>query len=96
MVARDITLVSGDLNGMAAVIQLSRATMANIRQNLFFAFIYNVVGIPVAAGVLYFAFGLLLNPIVAGAAMAFSVVSVVTNALWLKRFKLRSERGWYE
>ncbi len=89
MAASDITLVSGDLNGIVAAIQLSRATMANIRQNLFFAFIYNVIGIPVAAGVLYPWFGLLLNPIVAGAAMAFSSVSVVTNALRLKRFKLR-------
>ncbi|TVQ09969.1 MAG: copper-translocating P-type ATPase [Leptolyngbya sp. DLM2.Bin27] len=89
MAASDITLVSGDLNGIVAAIQLSRATMANIRQNLFFAFIYNTIGIPVAAGVLYPTFGLLLNPIVAGAAMAFSSVSVVTNALRLKRFKLR-------
>ncbi len=90
MAASDITLVSGDLHGIVAAIQLSRATMANIRQNLFFAFIYNTIGIPVAAGVLYPTFGLLLNPIVAGAAMAFSSVSVVTNALRLKRFKLRS------
>jgi P-type Cu+ transporter len=90
MAASDITLVSGDLNGIVAAIQLSHATMANIRQNLFFAFIYNTIGIPVAAGVLYPTFGLLLNPIVAGAAMALSSVSVVTNALRLKRFKLRS------
>jgi Cu+-exporting ATPase len=88
MAASDITLVSGDLRGIVAAIQLSRATMGNIRQNLFFAFIYNTIGIPVAAGILYPWFGLLLNPIVAGAAMAFSSVSVVTNALRLKRFKL--------
>ncbi|NMF82378.1 heavy metal translocating P-type ATPase [Nodosilinea sp. P-1105] len=90
MAASDITLVSGDLQGIVAAIQLSRATMGNIRQNLFFAFIYNTIGIPVAAGVLYPWLGLLLNPIVAGAAMAFSSVSVVTNALRLKRFKLSS------
>lgn len=88
MAASDITLVSGDLRGIVAAIQLSRATMGNIRQNLFFAFIYNTIGIPVAAGILYPWFGLLLNPIVAGAAMAFSSVSVVTNALRLRRFKL--------
>ncbi len=87
MAASDITLVSGDLQGIVAAIQLSRATMGNIRQNLFFAFIYNVIGIPIAAGVLYPWFGLLLNPIVAGAAMAFSSVSVVTNALRLRQFQ---------
>jgi Cu+-exporting ATPase len=89
MAASDITLISGDLFGIAAAIQLSRATMQNIRQNLFFAFIYNVIGIPVAAGVLYPGLGILLNPIVAGAAMAFSSVSVVTNALRLQRFRLK-------
>jgi Cu+-exporting ATPase len=88
MAASDITLISGELQGIATAIQLSRATMANIRQNLFFAFIYNVIGIPIAAGVLYPIWGILLNPIVAGAAMAFSSVSVVTNALRLRRFKV--------
>lgn len=92
MAASDITLISGDLFGIAAAIQLSRATMRNIRQNLFFAFIYNVIGIPVAAGVLYPWIGVLLNPIVAGAAMAFSSVSVVTNALRLQRFRLSIQR----
>ena len=83
----DITLISGDLQGIVTAIQLSRATMQNIRQNLFFAFIYNVIGIPVAAGVLYPALGWLLNPMIAGAAMALSSVSVVTNALRLRRFR---------
>jgi len=68
--------------------RLSRATMRNIRQNLFFAFIYNVLGIPIAAGVLYPAFGLLLNPIIASAAMSLSSVSVITNALRLRRVSL--------
>ncbi|MFH7241435.1 MAG: heavy metal translocating P-type ATPase [Spirulina sp.] len=85
--ASDITLISGDLHGIVTAIQLSRATMANIRQNLFFAFIYNVAGIPIAAGVLYPILGWLLNPIIAGAAMAFSSVSVVTNALRLRNFQ---------
>ena len=85
--ASDITLISGDLQGIVTAIQLSRATMANIRQNLFFAFIYNVMGIPIAAGVLYPMVGWLLSPMVAGAAMALSSVSVVTNALRLRRFK---------
>ncbi|MEO0396405.1 MAG: heavy metal translocating P-type ATPase [Cyanobacteria bacterium P01_A01_bin.137] len=85
--ASDITLISGDLGGIVTAIRLSRATMANIRQNLFFAFIYNVVGIPVAAGILYPLFGWLLNPMIAGAAMAFSSVSVVSNALRLRNFK---------
>ena len=84
--ASDITLISGDLHGIVTAIQLSRATMQNIRQNLFFAFIYNIAGIPIAAGVLYPFLGWLLNPIIAGAAMAFSSVSVVTNALRLRRF----------
>jgi P-type Cu+ transporter len=85
--ASDITLISGDLQGIVTAIQLSRATMRNIRQNLFFAFIYNVAGIPIAAGILYPVFGWLLNPIVAGGAMAFSSVSVVTNALRLRNFR---------
>ncbi len=86
--ASDITLISGDLKSIVTVIKLSKATMKNIKQNLFFAFIYNTLGIPIAAGVLYPVFGLLLNPIIAGAAMAFSSVSVVTNALKLRQFKL--------
>lgn len=85
--ASDITLISGDLQGIVTAIQLSRATMRNIRQNLFFAFVYNVAGIPIAAGILYPIFGWLLSPIIAGAAMAFSSVSVVTNALRLRNFK---------
>ncbi len=86
--ASDITLISGELTGIATAIQLSRATLKNIRQNLFFAFIYNTVGIPIAAGILYPIFGWLLNPIIAGAAMALSSVSVVTNALRLRQTKL--------
>jgi Cu+-exporting ATPase len=73
--------------GIVTAIQLSRATMNNIRQNLFFAFIYNVAGIPLAAGILFPLTGSLLNPIIAGGAMAFSSVSVVTNALRLRNFK---------
>jgi P-type Cu+ transporter len=87
--ASDITLISGDLQGIVTAIQLSRATMRNIRQNLFFAFIYNVAGIPIAAGILFPFFGWLLSPIIAGAAMAFSSVSVVTNALRLRNFQPR-------
>ncbi|NEZ63498.1 copper-translocating P-type ATPase [Leptolyngbyaceae cyanobacterium CCMR0082] len=90
--ASDITLISGDLSGIVTAIRLSKATMANIRQNLFFAFIYNVVGIPVAAGILYPIFGWLLNPMIAGAAMAFSSVSVVTNALRLRKFRPQGVR----
>lgn len=85
--ASDLTLISGDLTGIVTAIQLSHATMKNIRQNLFFAYIYNSIGIPIAAGILYPHLGLLLNPIIAGAAMAFSSVSVVTNALRLQKFK---------
>jgi Cu+-exporting ATPase len=84
--ASDITLISGDLQGIVTAIQLSRATMSNIRQNLFFAFIYNIIGIPVAAGILFPWFGWLLNPILAGAAMALSSLCVVTNALRLRQF----------
>ncbi len=85
--ASDITLISGDLQGVVTAIQLSHATINNIRQNLFFAFIYNIAGIPIAAGILYPFFGWLLNPIIAGAAMAFSSVSVVSNALRLRKFQ---------
>ncbi|BAZ14728.1 cation-transporting ATPase [Calothrix sp. NIES-4071] len=87
--ASDITLISGDLQGVVTAIQLSHATIRNIRQNLFFAFVYNVAGIPIAAGILFPLFGWLLNPIIAGAAMAFSSVSVLTNALRLRNFKPR-------
>jgi Cu+-exporting ATPase len=83
-----ITLLQGDLRGLARARTLSRATMRNIRQNLFFAFAYNSVGVPIAAGVLYPFFGLLLSPILASAAMTFSSVSVITNALRLRRIKL--------
>ncbi len=85
MQSASITLVRGDLDGIARSIALSRAVMRNIRQNLFFAFIYNAVGIPVAAGALYPFFGLLLSPMIAGAAMSFSSVSVILNALRLRR-----------
>ena len=88
MESAGVTLVKGDLRGIARAAVLSRATMRNIRQNLAFAFGYNALGIPVAAGVLYPAFGLLLSPVFAGAAMALSSVSVVTNALRLNRVKL--------
>ena len=84
--AGDIVLISGELQGIITAIQLSKATINNIRQNLFFAFVYNVLGIPIAAGILFPLFGWLLNPIIAGAAMAFSSVSVVTNALRLRNF----------
>jgi Cu+-exporting ATPase len=79
-----ITLVKGDLRGIARAVRLSRETMQNIRQNLFFAFLYNILGIPIAAGVLYPFFGLLLSPILAGAAMSLSSLCVITNALRLE------------
>ncbi len=88
MQSAGITLVKGDLRGIAKAIRLSRATMSNIRQNLFFAFLYNALGIPVAAGVLYPFFGLLLSPMLAGAAMSLSSVSVIANALRLRSVKL--------
>jgi Cu+-exporting ATPase len=88
-----ITLVKGDLNGMVKAILLSRAVMRNIRQNLFFAFIYNCLGIPVAAGILYPFFGILLSPMIAAAAMSFSSVSVVTNALRLRNVRLQTHSG---
>ena len=83
-----ITLVKGDLRGIVRARRLSRATMRNIRQNLFFAFVYNVLGVPVAAGVLYPVFGWLLSPMIASAAMTFSSVSVIANALRLRRVAL--------
>jgi len=83
-----ITLVKGDLRGIVRARALSKATMRNIRQNLFFAFIYNAVGVPLAAGVLYPFFGLLLSPIIASAAMTFSSVSVIANALRLRKLAL--------
>ena len=88
MESAGVTLIKGDLRGIVRAVRLSRATMRNIRQNLFFAFIYNVLGVPVAAGVLYPFFGLLLSPIIAAAAMSFSSVSVITNALRLRRISL--------
>ncbi len=83
-----ITLVKGDLRGIVRARRLSRATMKNIRQNLFFAFVYNALGVPIAAGILYPVFGLLLSPMIASAAMTFSSVSVITNALRLHRLEL--------
>jgi Cu+-exporting ATPase len=85
--AADVTLISGSLVGVATAIGLSRATMRNIRQNLFFALAYNAVGIPVAAGVLYPLFGLQLSPMLAAAAMALSSLSVVGNANRLRRYR---------
>ena len=86
--ASDITLISGELKGVVTAITLSRATMRNIKQNLFFAFFYNAIGVPIAAGVLYPIAGILLSPIVAAAAMSLSSVSVVGNALRLRTVKL--------
>jgi Cu+-exporting ATPase len=88
MESAGITLLRGDLRGIEKAIRLSRAMMRNIRQNLFFAFIYNAAGVPIAAGVLYPFFGILLSPIIAGAAMSFSSVSVIANALRLRTVKL--------
>jgi Cu+-exporting ATPase len=86
--AGDVVLMRGDLRGAAQAIALSRRTMRTMRQNLFWAFVYNVVGIPVAAGALYPALGVLLSPVLASAAMAFSSVSVVTNSLRLRGARL--------
>jgi Cu+-exporting ATPase len=88
MQSAGVTLVKGDLRGIARARRLSQATMRNIRENLFFAFLYNALGVPIAAGVLYPFFGLLLNPIIASAAMTFSSVSVIGNALRLRRVEL--------
>ncbi|MEO7735713.1 MAG: HAD-IC family P-type ATPase, partial [Kofleriaceae bacterium] len=83
-----LTLLGGDLRGLLRARRLSRATMRNIRQNLFFAFVYNAIGIPIAAGALYPTFGLLLSPMLASAAMSLSSVSVIGNALRLRRVEL--------
>ena len=88
MEAGDVTLTRNDLNGVATGIALSRGTMRVMRQNLFWAFVYNVIGVPIAAGALYPVFGLLLSPVIASAAMALSSLSVVTNSLRLRRLKL--------
>ena len=88
MESAGVTLVKGDLRGIVRARRLSRSTMRNIKQNLFFAFIYNTAGVPIAAGVLYPAFGLLLSPIIAAAAMSFSSLSVVGNALRLRQVEL--------
>jgi Cu+-exporting ATPase len=88
MESAGVTLVRGDLRGIARARRLSRRTMANIRQNLFFAFAYNSVGVPIAAGVLYPISGLLLSPMIAAAAMSLSSVSVIGNALRLRRGEL--------
>jgi len=83
-----VTLVKGDLRGIVRARLLSRATMKNIKENLFFAFVYNALGVPIAAGALYPFFGMLLSPMIAAAAMSFSSVSVVGNALRLRRVRL--------
>jgi Cu+-exporting ATPase len=88
MESAGVTLVKGDLRGIVRARRLSRVTMRNIRQNLFFAFVYNAIGVPIAAGVLFPAFGLLLSPMIASAAMTFSSVSVIGNALRLRRVAL--------
>jgi Cu+-exporting ATPase len=85
--ASDVTLIRGDLRGVVTAISLSRATIRTVKQNLFWAFVYNVIGIPIAAGVLYPLFGILLSPVIASAAMSLSSVSVVTNSLRLRRFR---------
>jgi len=85
MQSAEITLVKGDLNGIANAKNLSSDVMRNIKQNLFFAFFYNILGVPVAAGILFPFFGILLSPMIAATAMSFSSVSVISNALRLKR-----------
>ena len=91
MASAGVTLVKGDLRGIAQACLLSRAVMRNIRQNLFFAFAYNTLGIPIAAGVLFPAFGLLLSPMIAAAAMSLSSVSVIANSLRLRQLKLAAD-----
>jgi len=88
MESAGVTLMSGDLRGVARARRLSQATMGNIRQNLFFAFVYNSIGVPIAAGILYPFFGLVLSPMIASAAMTFSSVSVIANALRLRKTQL--------
>jgi Cu+-exporting ATPase len=88
MESAGVALIKGDLTGIVRARRLSRATMANIKQNLFFAFIYNALGVPVAAGILYPHFGILLSPVMAAAAMSLSSVSVVGNALRLRGAKI--------
>jgi Cu+-exporting ATPase len=88
MKSAGVTLVKGDLRGILRARRLSRATMRNIKQNLFWAFVYNSVGVPIAAGILYPFFGILLSPMIAAAAMSFSSVSVIGNALRLRRAQL--------
>ena len=88
MESAGVTLLRGDLHGIVRARHLSEATMKNIRQNLFFAFIYNCLGVPVAAGILYPFFGILSSPMIASAAMTFSSVSVIANALRLRRIEL--------
>jgi len=88
MESAGVTLVSGDLRGLLRARRLSRLTMNNIRQNLFFAFVYNAVGVPIAAGVLYPTFGILLSPMIAAAAMSLSSLSVIGNALRLRKIDL--------
>jgi Cu+-exporting ATPase len=88
MQSAGVTLIKGDLRAIARARALSRATMRNIRQNLFFAFVYNTLGVPIAAGILYPFFGILLSPMIASAAMTFSSVSVISNALRLRRATL--------
>jgi P-type Cu+ transporter len=88
MATAGVTLVKGDLGGIVRARALSRATMRNIKQNLFWAFVYNALGVPVAAGILYPFFGILLSPMIAAAAMSFSSVSVVANALRLQTVRL--------
>jgi cation transport ATPase len=85
MQTAEITLIKGDLNGIVRAKRLSHAVMLNIKQNLFFAFFYNILGVPIAAGVLFPFFGILLSPMIAAAAMSFSSVSVIANALRLRR-----------
>lgn len=94
LAAADVTLITGDVRGVVTAMQLSRRTMRTIRQNLFWAFIYNLLGIPVAAGILYPVFGVSLNPALAAAAMAMSSVSVVCNSLRLRRFRPRDQKTW--
>ena len=88
MESAGVTLVKGDLRGIVRARALSRATLSNIKQNLFFAFVYNSIGVPIAAGILYPVFGLLLSPMLAAAAMSLSSVSVIANALRLRRTAL--------